>query len=595
MIISDKIVIVYRVEVYKNATVIYLYNTEKDKLYNYTIDKDRNDSDKVKKIFKDRQNVLFVGYQNHEFDNYIINYVLSFNDATMTDIYFFSKEIPEDSVANKYFQSIDLCSILYSEKNRINIYQLEYNVGMGSSPFKDRFDYNFDNPEIRCIYSVLCKNSSKINLRFELYRKYKINAINVDDTFLGIRYMTKMYLNKTKEEYQKFISGRTQPSLFKPKQFIKYSDSIKNPILKDFINKALELTINPQDSGKKAWNESIIINGLKLSVGQGGIRTINNPESFICNTDKEKIVYYDISSMFPTVMCNYSLFPRHLSQDFRSLYKSIRDERIMAKTKGNRDKSDLLKIVLNSAIGLMNNDWNYMYDPVMFCCIRIQSMFIMIELIDLLLSNDIKIIQINIDGIFIYTKDEELSDKIISNFFKDKDMVFEKKTFNKMFQLDVNNYIASGDSILVEKGLFSTENTKILKPRIVTDAIGSNLLYNTPIKEYIDKYIYIGNAALSTNISNNFIVKHGNTICRNNIRYVYSLGKDSYKLVRYKDGKESIVDNLSGVTIIDNIKKSVTINKQPYYAMANKVVLQFKQKTLFCMRLKLKKTKKINE
>lgn len=591
MIIADKIVVVYRVEVYKNATIVYLYNTEKDKLYNYVIDKDRNDSGKIKEIFKDRPNILFVGYQNHEFDNHIINYIISFGDTTMTDIYFFSKEIPEDSIANKYFQSIDLCSILYSEKNRINIYQLEYNMGKDSSPLKDEFDYNTDNPEIKSIYSVLCENISKIELRFDLYRKYKVNAINVDDILLGIRYITKMYLNKTKEEYQKFISGRTQPSLFKPKQFVKPSNSIKNSVLRDFLSKALELTINPQNSGKKAWNKSIITNCLKLSVGQGGVRTINNPESFICNTDKEKIIYYDISSMFPTVMCNYSLFPRHLSQDFRSLYKSIRDERIRAKMEGDRDKSALLKIVLNSAIGLMNADWNYMYDPVMFCCIRIQSMFIIIELIDLLLSNNIKIIQVNVDGIFIYTKDEKLSDKIVSNFFKDKDMVFEKKTFNKMFQLDVNNYIASGDNILVEKGLFSIENSKTLKPRIVTEAIGANLLYSTSVKEYIDKYIDIDNAALSTNIGKDFLVKHGNTICRNNVRYVYSTGKDSYKLVRYKDGKESIVDNLSGVTIVDNINKPVTINKQPYYAMANKVVLQFKQKTLFSMILKNKKKK----
>ena len=43
--------------------------------------------------------------------------------------------------------------------------------------------------------------------------------------------------------------------------------------------------------------------------------------------------------------------------------------------------------------------------------------------------------------------------------------------------------------------------------------------------------------------------------------------------------------------IIDNINESVTINKQPYYAMANKIVLQFKQKTLFCMILKNKKKK----
>lgn len=590
MIIADKIVIVYRVEVYKNATIVYLYNTEKDKLYNYVIDKDRNDSGKIKEIFKDRPNILFVGYQNHEFDNHIINYIISFN-VTVTDIYVYSKEIPEDSVANKYFQSIDLCSILYSEKNRLNIYQLEYVIGKSSSPVKDEFDYQYDNLEIKSIYSVLCKNSSKIELRFELYKKYKINAINVDDILLGIRYITKIYLNKTKEEYQKFISGRTQPSLFKPKQFVKCSNSIKNPILRGFLNKALELTINPQNSGKKAWNESIITNNLKLSVGQGGIRTINNPESFICNTDKERIVYYDISSMFPTVMCNYSLFPRHLSQDFRSLYKSIRDERIMAKMERNKDKADLLKIVLNSAIGLMNADWNYMYDPVMFCCIRIQAMFIMIELIDLLLSNDIKIIQVNVDGIFIYTKDEKLSDKIVSDFFKNKDMVFEKETFSKMFQLDVNNYIASRDNLCVEKGLFSVENTKTLKPRIVTEAIGANLLYNTSIKEYIDKYIDINNAAISTNVGKDFLVKHGNKTCRNNVRYVYSTGRDSYKLTRYKDGKESIVDNLSGVTIIDNINKPVTINKQPYYAMANKVILQFKQKTLFSMILKNKKKK----
>ena len=85
--------------------------------------------------------------------------------------------------------------------------------------------------------------------------------------------------------------------------------------------------------------------------------------------------------MFPTIMCNYSLFPRHLSQEFRNLYKSIRDERIKAKNEGNKERASFLKNILNSSIGLMNSDWSYMYDPVMNTCIRIQSMFITLGLI----------------------------------------------------------------------------------------------------------------------------------------------------------------------------------------------------------------------
>lgn len=594
MKINDKIIICFRVLVFSNLTLVYTKNTETNKICYHYVTNNHNDKDIIAYIFGSNKSkkYLFIGYGCQGFDNKIITYIFNnrYREITCSDIYYFSKELEKDESKSIFF-SIDLKNIFLSEKLRLSFSQMAYQLNMSLNPYQDSeavLEDLINENEINIIEKVLelCKN--KIDIRFNLFDKYRIYAFNVDDTLLGIRYITNRYLEKTKENFDKFISGRTQIQLFKIKEFVKCSELPQILVLRQFIEKANELIINPQDSGKKAWNEELFLENIKLSVGSGGVRSINTPKSYICKNN-EVIIKYDFTSMFPTTMCNLSLFPRHLSQDFRNLYRNIKDKRIKAKIEGNKEKSDFLKIVLNSAIGLMNSDWSYMYDPAMFSSIRIQAMYTTLILLDKLILLCKEIIQVNIDGIILLANLEQKRnlDIIIDDFQKKYNMIIETETFTKMFQYSVNDYLAVKDNgEEISKGLFSySEYAKSLRPKVVVDCIKQNLLHNVPIKDFINKAKdNPKDFLLSTNVSNQFIIKYGDRVLRNSVRYYYSISGNSYYLTRVKDGKISKVDNLSGVTIVDNIDYDINannINLNIYYGLANKIIIQFKQLSLF--------------
>lgn len=595
MKINNKVVICFRVLVFPNLTLVYTKNTETKKICYHYISKNNDNKNAITCIFGsgETKKYLFVGYGCHDFDCKIITFIYKNRnrDVNSNEIYCYSKMNLEEDESKSIFFSIDLKNIFLSEKLRLSFSQMSYQLGMSLNPYQNSevaLEELINENEINVVESVLELCKSKIELRFELFNKYRVHAFNVDDTLLGIRYITNRYLDTTGEDFDKFISGRTQVQLFKIEEFVKCPELPQNLVLRQFVEKSNKLIINPQDSGKKTWNEELFLTNLKLSVGSGGIRSINTPKSYICKND-EIIIKYDFVSMFPTIMCNFSLFPRHLSQDFRNLYKNIRDERIMAKMEGNKGKSDFLKIILNSAIGLMNSDWSYMYDPAMFSSIRIQAMYITLVLLDKLIPLCKEVIQVNVDGVFILANKEQKQslDITINNFQKKYNMVIETEIFTKMFQYSVNDYLAiknNGEEI--SKGLFSySEYAKSLRPKVVIDCIKANLLHNVSIKTFIDNAkSNPKDFLLSTNVSNLFCVKHGDKIVRNNVRYYYSKSKYSYYLTRAKDGKISKIDNLSGVTIVDDINRDIninTINLNAYYGLANKIIIQFKQLLLF--------------
>lgn len=589
MIIDNKIIVVFKCVCKGNVTLVYTMNTDSMKKCVHYISEGHNDTDSIRYIFDSKEShkkILFCGYGNYDYDTEIINFIISMKPTNPSDIYshmvFYKPEENKDALF-KFFYSIDLKRIWFAEKLRPNFLQAAYALNK-TVTYSNDISELIKSDDIDVVNEILNLCKDKIELRFKLFKEKKINALSVDDTLLGIRCLTKSYLDKTKETFSSFTQGRTQPTSFVVERFISPIKA-ENKKIKEFIDKAMKMSINPENTGKDAWQEDLIIPNLKLSVGQGGVRSINSPEHF-----KGKIFKFDFTSMFPTVMCNYNLFPRHLSQDFRNLYKTIRDERIKAKNERNRERASFLKNILNSSIGLMNSDWSYMYDPVMNTCIRIQSMFITLGLIDRLLELEdaIQIIQVNVDGVFVLAKKDtdawlNLIALKMENYAHDNNMPYEIEHFNELWQYSVNDYLGTtADGEVVERGLFSNDISKSITPQVVRFAILNNLIADIPVKVYIDECKDGKMFLLSTNIGGGYSVLHGESPVPNSVRFVYTYSKDSRILVRQKDGKQSLVDKY-GCTVIYYVNKIdiSKIDKRPYYLAANKIVMAFNQLKLF--------------
>lgn len=595
MIIDDKTVFVYRSDIHPNIFSVALQNTEDGGMYFYCISDTINNADSIAYIFGSSQSnksAVLCGYGNFEYDDIALRYIIEHHREKIRafDIYTAVKEYLEskehDNNTQKPFFSLDLKKILFPEKQRLSFEQVAFSLGLSikdyypmyeplpdfNIKYKQRLKYETD-----VIVKVLDMCQSKIQIRFGMYKKFKINALDVDDTLMGIRYFTRQYLDKTGEKFESFTSKRTPPQRLMVKKYCHICNKIQGPLM-DFALDIMNQSLLPYD----VYNKTIVYNNIVLSAGSGGVRTIDAPKSIKCWGRGEIIVYLDFSSMFPTTMVNNNLFPRHLNDNFRELYNDVLKKRLIAKYEGHLAEADFYKGVLNAAIGLMNAEWSYMYDPAMFMAIRIQAMLYTLGFLERVNEIANKIIQVNVDGIFVRTNEcmiEKLNE-IILDYQELHKLHIHKEKYDFIFQHTTNDYIAYNTDGFVGKGLFSNELLqRTLKPKAVIEAVRQYLIHGIPVERTIDRYPDPKGFLLSINVGNNFNITHGKCNYGNSVRYFYSKNNMSPFLMR----GNTIIDSVGGVEIanyIDVAKINGLVDRKKYYSIARKIIFDNTQQTL---------------
>ena len=75
MIIKNRKANVYDIEIFPNCFHCTVYDTEDDKFTFLEISERKNQLDEFYKFF-DEDNIILVGYNNHHYDDVIINYII---------------------------------------------------------------------------------------------------------------------------------------------------------------------------------------------------------------------------------------------------------------------------------------------------------------------------------------------------------------------------------------------------------------------------------------------------------------------------------------------------------------------------------------
>lgn len=605
MKIDNKTLILFRVRVFHNICSVATFNTETKITNCYVLRQNENNTDAINKIryafssVESQNSVFYVGWRCHKYDCQLINYIISrFDSVTPSDIYYHRKKLDDDNQYehNTYFYSIDLCKTLFAEKQRCTLRQMIFSLGLNVSEYDlpdvqenladiNRNIKNIALCEIVSFYKIYSLHEDKLSYRKKLWKEYKMYAFSDDDSLIGLKLMTTRYLQLSKKRYQDIQSVKSTASLVKVDDITRhYEYTFINAKIREFWDRFKKITLNPLDGDKKAFREAIPVDiNLILNATTGGVRTINSPKIYSGNIWK-----IDFSSMYPTVMCEYDLFPRHLANDFKKVYDSLRIDRIKAKEAKRNEKASVLKLVLNSTIGMMKSEWSWLYDPNMSLAIRLTAMKITLSLVDHLYQH-CEIIQVNTDGLFIRSSQMSFIDmdrKIYEFKTRNNLMSFriDLDLYTKMFQYSVNDYIAvKENTVITTKGIFSEQTEgKTLRPEIVRKAIINKLVYNVSIKNTIDNCRETIMFCMSTNIENVWSVFYGSKKIHNNVRYYYTKHPQAYYLTKEKDGTTKKVDTRSGVNIYNNNSDDIyEVYKLPYYGMANEIVKQFYNVELF--------------
>ena len=519
MIIRDKIVYVYDIEVFPNVFHCTVKNTETSELHKFEISCRRNQLDELVEFFhtvntkytfgdlyttdiKLDTNILFCGYNNLHYDNAIINYIIDcynimkykgYRDICRS-VFNLSKVITTSSEDDnsawrkwKYmicFDSFDILTMLYSNKLRVGLKEIQvtmqyknvqefvadWQADLPENQIDSMIDYNIN--DVNSTEELLNRCKKDIDLRIAIEDEYGVRVLSKDGVNIGMKILTQKYLEKTGQTWWDIKDLRSPMSVIPLNNvilpFIKYD----SPILTRVLNDMKSQIVSP---GRKGYENKFVFEGLQYSVGVGGIHSVNKPEIIIPKED-EMLIDIDVASLYPSMLIEYEFYPKHLGPEFLEVYKQIKDERIEAKHNGNKVKNETLKLALNGLSGNLQNEHNFCYSPFAVMQIRINGQLLLLMLAEKLTQLGCRIVQANTDGLFVLLKRDVYSK--VNNVCREWEqltrLTLEEERFKAMYQYAINDYFAiTEDDKVKEKGMFITtvKLGKGLTPKIIPKAV----------------------------------------------------------------------------------------------------------------------------
>lgn len=623
MVINNSIVTVYDIEVFPNCFHCCCKDSETNEVYKFEISKRKNQlTELVDFFYYKNSGRRFCGYNNKHYDDVIINYIIDFYYKMYQMSYIqicqslfnLSNIIIKDSEEEKqkyrkwkyanYFESMDLLTLQFSSKLRVGLKEMqitmhyrnvqEYDGDFTSYIPEDRIEdmisYNVN--DVDSTIKLLKKLNKQIALRSFIEQEYGFDAYSMDSVKFGETLLAKKYCELTG------ISKKELETMRSPMDYVPLKDVIlpiikyKNPKLQEVLEDMKGQVVYTKE--RKGYEKQFVLSNITLSVGVGGIHSINTPKIYVPN-ENEYIGHADVASMYPSFIVQYKWIPRHLGEEFWQVYSGIYHERIEAKHSGQKLKSDALKLTLNSVTGKMQQETSWMYDPFSVFKIRINGQLVLLMVVDRLIQLGCEIIQVNTDGVMYKAK--KASETAIGEAIKEVESItclsFETDRYEAFYQYAVNDYFGvidgwskSHDPELIEKkGMFITENRlgKGMAPVIIPKAVINYFLTKEPVSDYIKRQTDIRDFLMTQRVDKKFKVCWGETQIQRISRWYASInGPYIYKGTSLQD-REHMLKN-SGVTVLNTLDdtpiENRKINYRYYISEANKVIVNFTEQQL---------------
>ena len=565
MWIRDRKVVVFDIEIFPNCFHCCCKDTESKRIINFEISERKNQLENLAGFFyynNYASQCMFCGYNNHHYDDVIINYIIDYKDKLTglpywricQSLFNLSQTIVEDEEGSRekvkrwkyahYFQSMDLLTMMFSQKLRVglktmqatmhyrNVYEYEgdFNKPIPPTEIDNMIEYNIN--DVESTEELLNQLKEQIDLRLFIEKEHGIDCLSMDSVKMAETFLLEEY-SKRSGIPKNVIKEMRSPMDYIPLKdvilpFIKY----KNPKLQDVLEDMKKQIVYSKE--RKGYEKKFVLSNVVYSVGVGGIHSIHTPQIFLPK-DNEHIGHADVTSMYPSLLIKYQLGPRHLGKLFCDIFEGIYHERVEAKRTGQKIKNLFLKIVLNSPTGKMQQEVSWMYDPFNVFKIRINGQLILLMLVDRLLELGCEIIQVNTDGVVYRAKNSlrEGIERAISEVEQITQLGFEVDEYEAFYQYAINDYfgvLANGE--IEEKGMFITKTKlgKGLSPVVIPKAVINYFVHKIPVTETIEKDRDIRDFLMSQAVDKKFKVIHGEKpVQRINRFYASTDGEYIYK------------------------------------------------------------------
>ena len=441
---NRKGILFYDIEVYKYDSFVVFLDIDGNKVAYYHIDTGFDD---LHELVKDN---ILVGYNNYFYDDFVLTTMLD-RPSENTRI-----KATNDNIIKYRDPKIEISPILVSldcmqqiDATRLSLKKIEANKGVSieETPISFDIDRKLTEEELeRAIYYCTYDVQETVKIFKERFYNY----------FMPKMYVLNLLNNKAKMNLAYRWNTTTisanvvMPDFSENLKVYKLHNLVPEHILNYAPPEAREMWLS-KISGEKPERTKVTIRDFnnKIEFGFGGIHSVHESKKVF-----ENVVAIDFASLYPNIMINH-----HLLGKFTENLKEMVDKRLKAKAKMREletlsdwteeqeiqhrlldSEQGALKLVINSVYGLLNNKYSRLYAEMRQVAVCVIGQCYLYELAKRL-SSCCTICQLNTDGIYLIPHDNRYKE-IYHQFEQEVNIKLDEDKYEKLYQKDVNNYIA---------------------------------------------------------------------------------------------------------------------------------------------------------
>jgi hypothetical protein len=628
MIEDIKAKVLYDIEVYPNFFCFNAKKPNENKWYRFKLDENSslNELLELKTFLK--MKAVWIAFNQIHYDDVILSFIMKeFKKYTNTalflkDVFSFSDNVI--NLENNYefikpykynkeiLNGLNIDLFLYWSKGlRISkkislkslgvglkhhkLQELPYKAGtyLTASEQKEVFEY-CDNDVLvteklyHNLYDTSNTKTGSIKLRDDAYKQTGLNTFSWDIPKIASETLALAYSKKTGIDTKEVKGFRYNPyynlkieTLFKDVDISFETDTLK------------KVWNNIKNSVDKVEEEFVFIcknTRLKITVGNGGIHSVNNNEKYFTD-DKYDLYTSDVASLYPTNIINAKTIR---FEEVLEEYIQTKKERIIAKAEGNKAVDKFKKLILNSTSGLLDSKYSWLYYPEGAMKLRLLGQLQLLMLIEKASLDGYQVVSTNTDGIELLIPKGKFDKylKLVKEIENKFNIIFEHEQYKAIYYSNVNNYIA-----ILQNGKTKKKGSFLTEPElgdsndflIIPKTLEAYFVNKIPIEQFIKSHISSSDEAIydycmSPKIDKSYKVVHNDKQCQRLNRFYPSSNLNEGYIYKVREGKYHHLLKDSGVTLFnDYVEGPYSINYDYFITKCNEIIndLEPKQLKLF--------------
>lgn len=399
-----------------------------------------NDKKKLEEYYESHKNEIWVGYNNNHYDQYIFKAILcDFDPKEVND--FIIGQGKQGWQFSSMFRKITMYNYDAMFRSDRGLKTLEGFMGNDIKETSVPFDIDRKLTGEELAETIkYCRHDVEQTIEVFFARKDKFDAQ------MGLIKMFNLPLSdisRTLTQLSAKVLEAQRPRESRHDEFdISFPDTLR-------IEKYKSVVDWYKDESNRDYSKSLTIDvaGVETQFGWGGIHS-----AVPKYVGEGYFVNMDVTSLYPSLMIRYNLHSRNIKDPQK--YVDMYHTRVKYKAEKN-PLQIALKEPLNGSYGAMKDKNNPLYDPLMANNICVHGQLLLLDLMEKLEPYS-EIIQSNTDGILIKMPDKitgkcreftedlwfETIDDIVYEWEQRTGLTMEFDEYCKVFQKDVNNYVA---------------------------------------------------------------------------------------------------------------------------------------------------------